>query len=360
MKRILARELFNVPPSDTPLPFDVRLLAPLLLLLLLTCTQEPPPRRHLSGTTMGTSYTVTYYGGPSSDHVRSKLQDLFTGIDRQLSNWNPDSWVRRFNAQDANTLMELPEHAETVLRHTLRLSRKTNGALDPTLGRPINMWGFGPFEHKRPIDRTELEKVLNGTGIEKLTIHNDPPALSKSHPALRLNFSATAKGYVIDRVASLLNEQHIERYKINIGGDLRTRGSPAGDDTWKIVIRTPSSDQTEENGSRRILQLNDRAVATSGDYHRFITVDGEKQPHILDPDTGAPVETTLTSVSVLAPTALKADGLATACFVLGESNARELLKSMQDVEALFIHRTPSGHFRKRHTERWPEPPRRRN
>lgn len=333
---------------------DRLLFSALLPLLLLTCAPDQPPRRHLSGSTMGTSFTVTYYGGPRKQAVRAELKKQFESIDRQLSNWTPDSWVRRFNDQGAHTPMKMPHHVETVLRRTLRLSEQTGGALDPTLGRPINRWGFGPFEDDRPIDDRERQGLLRSTGTDKLTRENNPPTLSKSHPDLRLNLSATAKGYAIDRVAVLLEEKGITNYKINIGGDLRTAGAPPGRSAWKIVIQNPAPDRRRPAGERITMPLNDRAVATTGDYNRYVEVNGTKRPHVLDPDTAAPVQTSLASVSVIAPTALKADGLATASFVLGEEAARKRLASMEQVHALFIHRTPQEGIRIRTTDGWPE------
>jgi thiamine biosynthesis lipoprotein len=349
-------------PNKPRIPFsdaldattDRLLLSALLPLLLMACAPDQPPRHHLSGSTMGTSFTVTYYGGPREQAVRAKLKERFESIDRQLSNWDPDSWVRRFNDQDTHTPMKMPHHVETVLRQTLRLSEQTGGALDPTLGRPINMWGFGPFEHERPINQEQLQNALQSTGTDQLILENNPPTLSKTHPELRLNFSATAKGYTIDRVATMLEEHGVADYKINIGGDLRTAGTPPGNDAWRILIQKSSEKKRGPSDQPTTLQLNNRSVATSGDYQRYIQVNGEKRPHILDPETAAPVDTSLASVSVVADTALKADGLATACFVLGEQTARKRLSGMKNVGVLFIHRTPEDGFSIRTSEGWPE------
>ena len=301
---------------------------------------------------MGTYYAVTYRGEVSSESLRRELERSLSAIDDQLSNWNKDSWVRRFNRHDTTTFVPIPDHASRVLRRSLLLADHTNGALDPTFGQLINLWGFGPSEVNSPPHREAVQKALRSTGYEKLALKSQPPRVAKARSGLHLNLSAVAKGYAVDVLARHLESKGITAYKVNIGGDLRVRGHPGDASGWTIAIQKPDPGARAGDAHTKV-SLTESGVATSGDYRRFRTVDGQRYPHVLNPETGRPLRTNLASVTIIAPTALRADGLATACLVLGLHEARELIARTPGTEGLFIERQKPKGFRTHTSPGWP-------
>ena len=302
---------------------------------------------------MGTFYAVTYRGGIAAHQLKPALEDSLAAMEKQLSNWDDDSWISRFNRRTATRFVPIPEHAYQVLRRCLDLTRHTNGALDPTLGPLINLWGFGPAERSSPPTDRAIRKALAATGRGKLTIENAPPRVAKGHPALRLNLSSVAKGYAADVLAGHLASRGLTDYMINIGGEIRTRGRSAHQSTWAIAIQRP--DPEARSGSVHVtVRLNAAGVATSGDYRRYFEVDGERYPHILDPKTGRPARSDVASATVIAATATRADGLATAALVLGSEKAQELIARTPDAEILLIQRVKPDRFRTVTSTGWPD------
>lgn len=316
------------------------------------------PSHRFEGSTMGTFYTVTYRGDRATNVIKSALEDHLSTIEDQLSNWKKNSWIRRFNRRETTSSVSLPDHAYEVLRHSLRLARHTNGALDPTLGALINLWGFGPFEEHAPFsgaapDAQAIQEALQASGSDKLVLTDAPPRIAKTHPALRLNFSAVAKGYAVDVLAQHLESKDITDYMINIGGELRTNGHPQNADAWTISIQRPTPD-ARDGTAYRTVNLNAAGVATSGDYRRFRTTGDRQYSHLLDPETGRPVQSDLASVTVIASTSAQADGLATACLVLGLQEARDLIARTPNAEGIFIQRVAPGQFRTSTSSGWPK------
>jgi thiamine biosynthesis lipoprotein len=304
---------------------------------------------------MGTYYKVTYRGQVSSSALKREFERRLLAVEDQLSNWNKDSWVRSFNRRDTTGFVPIPNHATRVLRRSLQLADRTNGALDPTMGQLLNLWGFGPFEADPPPKTQALQKALQSTGPEKLTLKNRPPQVAKAHSGLHLNLSATAKGYAVDVLARHLEAEGITVYKVNIGGDIRVRGQPGGESAWTIVIQKPAPGAQSGSANTKV-SLSGAGAATSGDYRRFRSVDGQRYPHVLNPETGRPIQSNLASVTVIAPTALRADGLATACLVLGLREARKLIARTPDAEGLFIERQKPNRFRTHASSGWPRVP----
>lgn len=301
---------------------------------------------------MGTYYKVTYRGQVSTSSLKRKFERRLLAVEDQLSNWNTDSWVRRFNRRDTTGFVPIPNHATRVLRSSLQLADQTNGALDPTMGKLINLWGFGPSDANPPPDRQALQKALRSTGPENLALKSNPRRVAKARSGLHLNLSAVAKGYAVDVLARNLESKGITAYKVNIGGDLRVRGHPRDESGWTIAIQKPAPGARAGKAHTRV-SLTEAGVATSGNYRRFQTLDGQRYPHVLNPDTGRPLQSNLASVTIIAPTALRADGLATACLVLGLRDARELIGRTPSAEGLFIERRKPNRFRTHTSSGWP-------
>lgn len=295
------------------------------------------------GETMGTSYSIKITGKVK----RSVLKELKRGIDfrlavinRQMSTWDPDSEISSFNRSRSVEAFPCSEEFASVVERSLELADATDGAFDPTLQPLLNLWGFGSGggERRVPADK-EIEAIRQATGWEKLTARSW--AIEKAEPEISLALGAIAKGYGVDSLALLLEQAGLENWFVEIGGEVVVKGlSPAGV-PWKIGIQYPTTNPMDEK-LQGIVHMTNGAVATSGDYRNYIFEDGAVYSHILDPRSGRAALSDTASVTVVAPTCMDADGIATALFVMGATNGLEWVEFQPMVEAMFLLRGENG------------------
>ncbi|WP_336489905.1 FAD:protein FMN transferase [Methylobacterium nigriterrae] len=275
----------------------------------------------LSGRVMGTTWSVRFVAPPGLDAqvLRSLIQIEFGRLMAQLSHWEPDSALCRFNRVPAGTRQVLPDDLFAVLLQACDVAACSEGAFDPTLGALIDLWGFGP---PGPIptlpEPAAVAAARASGGWERLAL--DPETRSACQPGgLQLDLSAIAKGYSVDRISDLLAGQGIASHLVEIGGELRGRGVKPDRSSWWVALEAPP----EALGSvdEIVVALHDLSAATSGDYHRFLDRGDRRYGHSLDPRTGFPIENGLFSVTVLHASCMLADAAATALMVLGPEPA---------------------------------------
>lgn len=326
-----------------------------ILLIIILCMNIwgcDSSNKYFKGSTMGTFYNITYRGNIGPNKLKPIVDRHLSEIESQLSNWDQESWISRFNSSRSTEFVRIPQHAHQVMTSILDLSDQTGPVLDPTLGRLINLWGFGPDEVELPPDNQDIQTAIKTTGIAKITLKDDPPRIAKTTPDLKLNLSAMAKGYSADVLAKKIERMGIMNYVVNIGGEMHISGSPSRGSHWRISIQQPSS-KARDSKAHASMDLRNTGFATSGDYRRFFEDGGDHYSHIIDPRTGRPTTSNLASVSIMAPTTMQADGLATACLVLGLKKSFELVSRLTDVEGFFIQRVTQDKFRITHTTGWP-------
>lgn len=313
------------------------------VLMLSACGgTEPAPVLELRGHTMGTSYSVQIAPPPAVGE-REALQRAITAelarINAEMSTYDPASDLSRFNQADGTDWFPVPAELARVVTEAQRVSRLSDGAFDVTVGRLVNLWGFGP-EHppQRVPTPADIAKTLAETGYEKLAVRAEPPALRKTVPGVYVDLSAIAKGYAVDRLATVLSAHGYRNYLVEVGGELRAAGRHP-ERPWRVAIERPES---STRAVFRVIELNDIAMATSGDYRNFFEQDGTLYSHTIDPHTGYPVDHLLASVSVLDASGMRADALATALLVLGPEAGLALAEE-QGIAAFFIERLASGY-----------------
>jgi len=317
------------------------------LALLASCAR-PPTQIVLSGPTMGTSWhlrAVPPAPGPDAAAVGDLLRNALDEVDLAMSTYRPDSAISRFNASGSVEWFDVPQALADTVAESLRIGAISGGAFDITISPVVSLWGFGTgTPRQQPPTDEEIAAALAVTGQGKLAARENPPALRKAVPGLRLDLDAIAPGYAVDLVAGRLRASGIDDYMIEIGGEVRVHGRNAQGQPWRIGIERPDE---QGRSVARVLQLTDMAVSTSGDYRDFFEAEGQRYSHTLDPRNGRPVTHSLASVTVLRPTAVEADGLATALSVLGPDEGFALAES-QGWAALFIQRADDG-FRQKET-----------
>lgn len=321
-------------------------LALVTLLLVSACERgEQTPSDavlELSGSTMGTSYSVKIAQVPESRgaaQLRQEIEDVLEDVNAHMSTYRPDSELSCFNrARDVDWL-PASESLVEVVDEALAISEMTDGAYDVTVGPLVNLWGFGPdFEVLDSPSEQELTEVRRHVGYKLLHTRQMPPEIRKDDPRVYVDLSSLAKGYGVDRVAEHLESAGVGSYLVEIGGELRGRGRHPRGTPWRIGIETPTPG---ERSVFSIIGLEDLSVATSGDYRNYREVDGRRLSHIIDPYSGRPIEHAAVSVTVLDPSAMRADALATALLVLGPELGYRLAEA-REIAAMFIVKKGAG------------------
>lgn len=326
-------------------PYVRKRILPLLFVIVLFVVvfvrkgQPAVEQIVLTGRTMGPiPYNVKYLSETGTVYQK-EVDSLLAAFNQSLSTYIPTSEISRFNQSDSlafETPLMLP-----VLEASKAVYEMTAGDFDPTVGPLVNAWGFGP--NKRPsADTAKIDSLLAFVGFDKISFTTS--YVKKALPGMYLDFSAVAKGYAVDLVGVFLTKKGIDNYMVEIGGEVTCRGRNERGEVWRIGVDNPDLDAMNENIAATVT-LDNRAMATSGNYRNFYVVDGRKVAHTISPVTGRPVQHSLLSASVFAADCMTADALATACMVMGLDKAVALLEGNKDLDAILIYSDSSGEIR---------------
>lgn len=318
-----------------------------LLTCFTSCKDGPPKSEyiHIQGLTMGTSYNITYN---SDQNFQQEIDSILVDINDQVSTYIPSSIISVFNKQDTLIKIDLASsnslHNPIHFFNNLFLAKEvfdlTKGNFDPSIYQLIEYWGFG--KSKKPvenIDSAAVTSLKNQSAFDNILLLKDLDStfiIKKKNKNAGLDFSAIAKGYAVDMIAEFLQSLNCSSYLVEIGGETRAKGLNKSGQTWRIGINVPDKN-SGINDLIKALKINNKSIATSGNYRNFYEVKGTTYGHTINPLTGYPIQSDLQSISVLHPSCAKADALATACMVMGYDSCRKLLTEIKDAEGLFIY-----------------------
>lgn len=314
----------------------------------MNTSHSTPAIATLGGQTMGTTWSVKLVVFSDADlhALHAGIQAQLDRVVAQMSTWEVDSDISRFNASAPGAWQDLPQEFFTVLSCARDIARDSGGAFDPTLGSLIDLWGFGPVPSSRPLSRRvptaeALAAAREHTGWSRLILQSSPHRLYQPG-GLRLDLSAIAKGYGVDLVTSHLRGRGITSALIEVGGELYGHGRKSDGEPWRVLVESsPDEETADEDFEPRVLALDGHAVATSGDrWHRFER-NGVRYAHTMDPRVGHPVERAPAAVTVIADSAMRADAWATALTVMGPRQGA-LMAEERQLAARFVVRTDSG------------------
>ncbi|WP_462322922.1 FAD:protein FMN transferase [Halochromatium sp.] len=313
------------------------LLCLTMILALVGCGRGSEQRvLVLRGATMGTTYSVQIVEPPAGldrDALAMRIETRLAEINALMSTYQPSSELSRFNASSGTDWRPVSSELVQVVAAAQALSEASAGAFDVTVGPLVNLWGFGPTVTADALPSVlEIEQARARVGWQQLAVRHQPPGLRKAQPNLYVDLSAIAKGYAVDQIAELVESVGVDRYLVEIGGELRGRGLNGRGEPWQIAIERP---ETSKRAMFRVIALQDLGMATSGDYRNFVEIDGQRYSHTIDPATGRPVGHRLASVTVLADACMQADAWATALLVLGPERGFELAERL-GLAAFFI------------------------
>lgn len=282
----------------------------------------------LDGKTMGTFWRVSVIGvdEAKAQALRAKVQAQLDADDRLLSTWKNDSALMRFNHAATTDPWPVSEAMADIVTLSLRVGAKTHGAMDITVGPLVNLWGFGP--DKQPVTTPDAKAIAAAkarTGLQHLQVINQSGRqfLQKDIPDLFVDLSTVGEGYAADHLARLMEQEGISRYLVSVGGALVSRGMNGEGKPWRVAIQKPTD---RENAVQAIVDINGHGISTSGSYRNYYELDGKRISHVIDPQTGQPITHKLVSVTVIAPTALEADGWDTGLMVLGPEKAQQVVR----------------------------------
>lgn len=305
----------------------------------------PGARVHaLSGRSMGTTWTVKFVAPPAFDAapLRSSIETVLRDIVAQMSPWEPDSEVSRFNRGAPGSWHALSADFVAVLAFALQVAEDSGGACDPTAGALVELWGFGPSGRETLAipGAPAVAAARACCGHRRLTL--DVAHWRVRQPGgVQLDFSAIAKGHAVDRVARVLSLHGLADHLVEIGGELRGTGMRPDGQPWWVALESPG-----EGVPETLVALHGLSVATSGDTQRVFESGGRRFPHTVDPRTGWPIDHGLASVSVLHADCRVADAQSTAMTVLGLDEGLAYADA-HGLAARFVRRRPDGGFDER-------------
>ena len=308
------------------IPFLVILIVGTILIIR---QQHSMPYQQCSGVIFGTTYHVTYqYDEDLQAEVIAKLKE----VDAALSMFNERSTISKINNNQA---VEPEKMFLDVFQLAQQVSKDTHGAFDITVAPLVNLWGFG-FKHAQEPTKHAIDSLRQFVGYQKVSYNGK--TIQKQDPRIMLDCSAIAKGYGTDVVARLMDEKGVKNYLVEIGGEVVTRGISEKRVPWKIGVTKPTDDSLHiGNELQTVLNVTDKAMATSGNYRNFYYKGGRKYAHTINPKTGRPVQHNILSATVLCNQCAKADAYATAFMVMGLDKAREVLERNPDLMVYFIY-----------------------
>ncbi|EGM76607.1 membrane-associated lipoprotein involved in thiamine biosynthesis [Rheinheimera sp. A13L] len=313
-----------------------------VVVTLAACAKPDNEKVLLEGKTMGTTYHVSYIsqpGMPDQQQVQAQIDLALKEVNQVASTYIKDSELSLFNSSDSTEPREASEMLRLLFAEGIRLAQLTDGYLDITVGPLVNLWGFGPTHRPEKVpDDAAITMARTQIGAQYLQL--DGTRVYKTKPQLYVDLSTIAKGYGVDLVAEVLEQQGINNFLAEIGGEIRLKGSSLENKDWTVGLEKPVA---EGRVLQRLIRPKDNAVATSGDYRIFFEENNQRYSHLIDPKTGKPVTHMMLSSTVIHPSCMTADGLSTAFMVMGPEKAMELA-DQQQIAALFIVKNQQGEF----------------
>lgn len=273
---------------------------------------------------MDTVMSLTVYGG--SEALLDEAAELIKSLDGELSATVDTSETNRINASGGSPV-EVSAHALYLTQQAVELGKLTGGALDVTLTPVIKAWGFLGGDYRVPTDN-ELKTLLERVDYSKIETDETSVILSDG---MELSFGAVAKGYTGDLLMELFKSRGLESAIVTLGGNVQALGLKPDGSKWNVAVQNPFGE-----GNLGMLQVEDKAVVTSGGYERYFEQDGETYWHIIDPSDGKPAKTGLVSVTIVCDSGVTADGLSTALFVMGLDGAIEFWKTNGGFDAVLV------------------------
>ncbi|MBD5333070.1 MAG: FAD:protein FMN transferase [Bacteroides sp.] len=283
------------------------------------------------GGVWNTTYRITYM---ADRDLRDTILNAMKSVELSLSPFAEGSLISAVNRGDTSARAD--RHLRHVFEASLEINRLSHGAFDPTVAPLINLWGFGYRSGSGDPSAESIDSLLSTVGIGECSLDNQGRIIRKSDQT-EFNFSAITKGYGCDMVGEALRRNGVENYLVEIGGEIAASGKSPRGKAWRIMIDAPvENDSTIVHSSMAVIGITDCGVATSGNYRNYRQTVAGKVWHTISPVTGRPAPTDLLSATVIAPSCMMADALATSCMAMSAREALSMISSIPEVQALLV------------------------
>lgn len=299
------------------------LFVAVLLVTVPSCRRDEEKRTTF--TAMDTVMSITLTGAPDADGCIAEAKRIVSDMEAELSVTDEKSAVYRANSGQT---VALSDNAAALCRRALFMCEKTHGALDVTVYPLVRAWGFTTDQYRVP-HQSEIDSLLLRTGYGRVNI-DESGALTLDE-GMMLDLGAVAKGYASDLICDMLAGRGVTSAMINLGGNVRTLGKKPDGSLWRVGITSPDGD-----GNSCVLEIGEGAVVTSGSYERFFEADGKRYCHIIDPSSGYPADSGISSVTVIGESGFECDALSTALFVMGLDGAVSFWRQNGGFEMVLI------------------------
>jgi len=292
---------------------------------------------------MGTWAEITVYSQDAklANRAIETALDAMTEVDSLMSAYKKDSEISEINRQAGQKAVNVSPQTFWVVKSAIHYSEISDGAFDITISPLIRSWGFFRKQgHIPPKEEINQKRALVNYRLIELDSEHNPltPFIKGEYNRIKLlkhgitlDLGGIAKGYAVDQAIETLRAAKVENVLVNLSGNMYAMGHPRDKDAWRIAIRHPR----QKESLLGVLELQEEAIATSGDYEKFFIYDGKKYSHIINPHTGYPV-LGIASVTIIAKTAMEADALSTTVFVLGSERGLQLIESKDGVEGIIV------------------------
>ncbi len=297
-----------------------------------TNTAEPQEPLSRSELMLGTACRITLYDSSSAAALDAAFARI-AEIEARMSLHSATSEIAQVNQNAGIAPVAVSKDTFVVVQEALEIAELSQGAFDPTVGPLVMAWDIGGDAPRRP-PQAEIDTLLPLIGYQRVTLNEEAQTIALQDAGMKLDLGGIAKGYAADEVAKVLTAHGVKSAIVNLGGNVLTMGVKVDGSPWRIGIQNP---RAERGGHVMIVSLDDKTLVTSGPYERRFEIDGVEYHHILDTTTGYPVQTDITSVSIITDESFLADALSTAVYSLGFEKGMALINSLETVDAVFIN-----------------------
>nr|WP_139672363.1 FAD:protein FMN transferase [Pseudomonas sp. F16(2018)] len=317
----------------------MRAILLLSILTLLSACKPAPTLERFGGPTMGSSYSIQYVrqpGGPAPEQVQSAVEGILQAIDAHYSTYRGDSIVSRFNQLPANQCLPIDADMLELVTFGQHLAEQSQGAFDLTVEPLLDLWGFGPQAREMQVPEPQaLARARLRVGYRHLRLEGE--ALCKD-AAVELDFNSIAAGHAVDLIAQRLRAMGIDNFLAEATGELKAVGRKPDGSAWRVALELPREDHQI---ARQVIDVQDLAVSTSGDYRHYFEDNGRRYSHTFDARLGRPVAHDLAAVTVLDASALLADGYSTLLLILGPQQGWDFAIA-HGIAAVLVTRVEGG------------------
>ena len=318
----------------------MKYLYTLCIAVLVTACGTTPKENvyYIKGEAQGTTYSITYIAKAPVE--KTAIDSILQVIDLSMSTYIDNSLISKINRGEN---LPIDPHFEKVFSASFDIYWQSKGAFDPSIGQLINAWGFGKKENHTPPTQKQIDSLLALTGMDKVHYIDTPRGafIRKDNPNIQLNFNAIAQGYTSDVIADYFLSKQISNFIVEVGGELVIHGrNTLKNKPWRIGIDNPLQKPDEDREIVATVELTDCGLATSGNYRKLWTdsLTGQKYVHTINPKTGRPQPSNLLSATVIAPSAMLADGYATTLMALGGiEKAKDFLAQHKELKAVLLY-----------------------